>query len=139
MCIPHRVAQGGPTAEQLAVSLLRGSHVLNKETPICSCFQALSLPCMQLLSTNLGTPATAAPITNHRRINIRAQQRKELKQQVQSLMDKCPLPGYCVRDAGLPTAAEYLTQPLDVGMKQQKQKVVDFIAGPGFQVSSMHF
>lgn len=39
-----------------------------------------------------------------------------------------------MRDAGLPTASEYLRDPGDWGMKQQKEKVAGFIAGPGFKV-----
>lgn len=59
----------------------------------------------------------------------------ELQQHVQILLHKCPLPGCCIRDKGLPSASEYLSSsPVHIGMQRQREIITHFLAGSGFQV-----
>jgi hypothetical protein len=56
---------------------------------------------------------------------------------VHALLHKCPLPGYCIRDEGLPGPDEYLSSsgPGHAGMQRQHALITQHLNSSSFQVS----
>lgn len=105
---------------------------------VFTCYPACcSVALPQLLCSH--APSAVAQPPSHGRIratNSGSTPSHALQQYVQSLLRKCPLPGYCVRDQGLPGPSDYLlASPGHPGTQQQRVAIADYLAGSGFQVT----